>query len=277
MGSTSILHILAGTALLGSALIVAVHAEDGAGKLVFHHQVHLEEGLECTDCHDTSKQPPGLEREICTDCHDEAPANFRLPATAARLPFTFQHVRHSSKLDCLECHRDTADEKQKAGTLVVEFQACMACHEKHQAPVAAGRCVTCHGVDQASVQPADHRVAWLKRHGRESRWRNRKRHGEACTQCHRVDTCQSCHRTRRPESHTALWRTRLHGFEAEWDRESCKTCHETGTCVQCHRTTKPQNHTGSRVSVHPLVAQSTGNQTCLVCHSTRFCADCHEG
>ncbi len=277
MESTKLLRWLAGTLLFGSALMLAVHVADGAGKVVFHHRVHLEEGLECSDCHDTSAQPPVLDKEICTDCHDEPPSDFQLPARAARLPFVFKHLRHARKLECLECHRATAEETQKPGELVVEFDSCMGCHKKKGAPVAANGCKTCHGVDQASVKPPEHRVAWLKRHGRESRWRDKKRHGEACTQCHRVDTCRSCHRTRRPESHTALWRMRLHGYEAVWDRDSCKTCHETGTCVQCHRTTKPQNHTGSWLSVHPLVAQSTGNETCLVCHSTRFCVDCHEG
>ncbi len=263
------------TALL--VIAVAVQAEEPEGGVVFHHRVHLDEGLECQDCHDVSRNRPVLDREICTDCHDETPTGFRLPLRALRLPFQFLHVKHSRRFDCRTCHQGTVAEQQAAGRVMVEYGACMACHRARGAPVVGTRCVQCHGEDRARVRPGDHRAGWLEQHGKESRWRSVKAHGKTCGQCHRTDTCRSCHRTRRPASHTALWRNRLHGLEAGWDRDGCKTCHETGTCVQCHRTTRPQNHAGSWLSVHPLVAGSVGNETCRVCHTPGFCTGCHEG
>jgi hypothetical protein len=111
-------------------------------------------------------------------------------------------------------------------------------------------------------------------HGETARWHPGE-HGKDCALCHARSACVSCHRSTMPRSHTGLWRERLHGKEAEWDREACRTCHETGACVSCHRRTQPLNHRGDWIANHGRI--SGFEEGCTVCHSSSWCRDCHSG
>jgi hypothetical protein len=152
---------------------------------------------------------------------------------------------------------------------------CAQCHAERGLVRVEARCEACHGQDLKKVKPADHTTSWTRRHGEESRERTFAEHGKACSLCHGTDTCVRCHRQKAPDSHTGLWRVRMHGVAAEFDRDGCKACHETGVCTRCHRVTRPVNHVGAWSQTHGLAAATTDNQSCRVCHKASFCAACH--
>ncbi|NOZ02456.1 MAG: cytochrome c3 family protein, partial [Deltaproteobacteria bacterium] len=152
--------------------------------VVFNHGKHIEEGAECGDCHDLDSNAvlPPFKRDACTDCHDEeAPARWRLPAKARRLKIRFPHRTHAESLECVDCHQRTLDGTQLAGQPVVTRAGCIKCHEENDVAVPERKCAACHGFDRRNQPPADHGQAWLKRHGRESRWRSFGGHGRSCT------------------------------------------------------------------------------------------------
>ncbi len=269
--------------LIRSVVIVLIFAAASVSlageEKVFSHKQHAEEGAGCTDCHNAegTDELPGLSREVCQDCHDEGAPNWRLPAVTRRLRIEFPHKAHSDSLECNDCHEKTAAESQPADESLLEQPDCSVCHQENDVKVSESKCAVCHGEDLRDIPPKDHKRSWLIRHGTESQWRVFDRHGKDCSLCHRSDVCLTCHKTRRPKSHTALWRTRTHGLSAAWDRGACKTCHNSGACIRCHRSTAPLNHKGVWKSTHGLAAQTRSNEHCAVCHSLSRCAACHVG
>jgi c(7)-type cytochrome triheme protein len=267
--------IVAGASLLSLLISAALLAEE-PGKS-FSHAFHLKQGADCDNCHllKPGAPLPEIKKEGCNDCHDQGPPPWVLPAKAARLKARFDHGPHVKALKCLDCHAPIAKDKQEGGRPILDQAACSACHEKRSVKVGQSACARCHGVDARKSAPSDHRHAWLSKHGQEAEWRSKGEHGKDCGACHRNDGCKTCHLTQKPHNHTALWRMRTHGLEAEWSRESCKVCHETGTCIRCHRNTPPLNHQGAWSKTHGLTAAGAGNEHCAVCHNPSFCAHCH--
>lgn len=243
------------------------------------HKLHIDEGCECTSCHVAAdgKQLPVLNPEFCKECHEDVSSNILLPGKGRPMAIRFPHKLHEDAAECTDCHAADAADTRKAGEPVMGFARCVSCHEENDVKVPDGNCVACHGHNQRQVPPSDHTSNWAKHHGVAAEWRVFKEHGKDCSTCHHEAACVSCHKHTRPSSHTALWRVRLHGKVAEWDRESCRTCHETGSCIACHKTVEPLNHTGAWLSGHGLVAESRSSQYCATCHRPSYCAACHAG
>jgi c(7)-type cytochrome triheme protein len=246
---------------------------------VFSHAQHAEEGAECDMCHKVvdGAELPKLSPEGCAECHDDGTPAHRLPAVGKRPKLAFPHKLHTDAAECKDCHSATLSGSQKADASLMEQGRCAACHKENDVEVAPGACAACHGEDVSKQAPADHKKTWGRRHGQEARWRVFHDHGSDCALCHRNDGCVNCHKSRRPKSHSALWRTRTHGLQAAWDRQACKTCHETGACIRCHKTTKPLNHKGAWQAVHGLAAHSKSDTHCATCHQLSWCAACHAG
>ena len=264
--------------VVGAWLCVAISAWVSAGEgKEFSHADHIEEGAECSDCHNTAADLPELKREACEDCHEDGPLPWKLAARALRLNAKFPHKAHAAALECEKCHKTTAEDGQLSDKSMLLRSSCEACHVKSKVEIGEADCSRCHGVDQRKVPPGDHSESWLRRHGTEAQWRVFETHGSECYACHRKSACLTCHKNSLPRSHTALWRVRTHGVAAAWDSDTCKECHETGTCVRCHRSTAPMNHRGAWSATHGLAAQTKGNQHCAVCHSLARCAACHNG
>lgn len=242
----------------------------------FSHRVHVKaSGLECAACHKQTAAGVELLREGCADCHDDGTPAWKLEPKARRLGISFPHEAHARQGECLDCHQAVLSTKNTEGKPILELEGCTRCHEKKQVRIAEASCARCHGGDARKLAPSDHRGTWIARHGAEARMRVFEEHGRDCRACHGRDACAKCHRERRPRSHTGLWRVRLHGSAAAWDRESCKTCHETSTCTRCHSSTRPMNHTAAWRSTHGLAAGGFGNESCAVCHRPAQCASCH--
>jgi hypothetical protein len=105
---------------------------------------------------------------------------------------------------------------------------CASCHKGTDANNPA-RCDTCH----VQQRPRDHTAGWRdKVHGRSAQIEPQR-----CTNCHRAERCESCHREI-PKSHfpIAVWVDKgLHGSRGRLELGACLTCHrfET-TCARCH-------------------------------------------
>jgi len=264
---------------LGLSVSSAARAE---GTPPFSHELHVTNfERACSNCHVASgPKAPEVDRRACGECHETVPAyaaskRVVLPRPdGSKVGVAFRHEPHVASIPCLDCHAAVLSPTGEPKA-VMDRRQCAQCHSDRGLKKAEARCAACHGRDQRKVPPTDHTASWLKRHGEESRDRAFADHGQDCAMCHGADTCAKCHRERRPESHTGLWRVRLHGAAAEWDRDACKACHETGTCTRCHRTTRPINHAGSWRQTHGLAAGATDNQNCRVCHTAASCAACH--
>jgi hypothetical protein len=242
----------------------------------FSHRVHVKSaGMECSACHAQTAAGVELRTGGCGECHDDGVPKWRLEPKARPLAARFPHARHAGKVECLECHRAVLTDQNTAGAPVLGFEGCARCHSLRQVPLTEASCARCHGDEARRGPPGDHRGAWLSRHGAEAQGRGIVGHGRDCRSCHGSDACARCHRERRPRSHTGLWRVRLHGSAAAWDRDSCKTCHETGTCTACHDSTRPLNHTSAWRATHGLAAGAESNERCAVCHRPSQCAACH--
>jgi len=255
----------------------AFRAED---RPVFSHETHLGEDLECDACHDLGGEGKAASLKLggCEDCHDDGVPGTRLAAEARPLKMRFPHAAHVEAAECKDCHAATMADEQKAGEPVMELGRCISCHQENGVETPESACQTCHGVDQRRVEPSSHDRAWQERHGRESRWSVVADHGEDCYDCHARDACRRCHTQTRPRSHTGLWRMRVHGTAASWDRSACQTCHETGTCISCHSRTAPLNHRGPWTATHGLVAGSRTDERCTTCHiAAQDCIRCHSG
>jgi hypothetical protein len=278
----------AGQAIIwGGALALAVvlySVEFVAGpRHDFVHAVHYNFKPDCELCHvlDPQAALPRLDEQACLKCHDErGTPPWRLPGDGRPLRgINFKHADHARGRECVDCHRTTVEGTHQAGAPVVAPSLCLDCHAdaRNEKRIARRECARCHDSDRKRATPPNHDRTWLSRHGRELRWESAGDHGERCSQCHGNSACVACHRSQRPVSHNGLWRLRLHGTAARWDRDRCRTCHETGACVACHRRTPPQNHRGPWRSIHGLAAKSKLDDRCTTCHTGAWCTSCHKG
>jgi hypothetical protein len=247
---------------------------------LFPHPVHLEEGSACDDCHQPAEKADSMvvKKDGCVDCHDEEVPGYQ-PRKHSESIVRFPHKLHAEAGECKDCHGEDAG-KLKGRSMT--FGECTACHKENGVEVDAKACAACHGKSKQNLVPKDHRGHWETTHGKAAQWRVFERHGKDCSACHGKASCDTCHKTKRPRSHTGLWRIRMHGTAASWDRDSCKVCHETGTCIACHKSTPPLNHVGSwRTTRHMFSARDSSDQKrCAVCHDATFtatCTSCHSG
>lgn len=257
--------------------------------LIFSHATHLKESMECTDCHDFSAgEAPLPNHDLCSVCHDfdtnkpdaetcgmcHARPDYTVTPWQPALPEEnkFAHAPHlGHDVACTACHGAPEAPKPLPEPLK---PLCLKCHEK-TAPEMT-RCSVCHKTLDKNVMPQSRRGAriahdapeiWKQVHGREARI-----DPVFCAQCHDRNTfCTECHRTTKPDSHTAAWRRKPHGLQASWDRTSCNACHEEDSCLKCHRTTQPASHRGA--------FGGAVNTHCVQCHippDGTGCTACHE-
>ena len=235
--------------------------------LRFSHQVHLGQELECKNCHTKALKAdeagmPGLKQ--CLLCHeglDEKKAPERHVATlfdegkggkfkGARVTATaqdviFSHKTHTAgqegkEVACAECHKGIEKSAAITKAVRVTMDDCMACHAKRG---VSNDCATCHQSIRQDVKPSSHQQNWTRFHGRKAMDSNRQGVNR-CETCHTEDSCNACHRTEAPASHTQFWRERGHGIAVSIDRDSCQVCHLADACEHCHQQTAPRSHRG---------------------------------
>ena len=179
----------------------------------------------------------------------------------------FSHEVHSD-FKCESCHPTGLErEAVRAGGLP-SMARCIECHDGTQ---ASSGCETCHQLQRKDRRPPSHDAAWQHRHGRAAEGQEFQ-----CAICHSESSCQGCHSTRKPQSHTLRWLRSTHGRTANHERGNCAVCHDADFCAECH-SRPPPDHTPTFMGTggHKQVARLR-TRSCLTCH--RFqetCARCH--
>ncbi len=255
----------------------------------FSHELHTEQGLGCTDCHEVENRHASLPgHDVCSVCHEidmdepeEAACAFchSLPGLEVRVrearlddEVRFSHETHQeAAIDCSVCHPNP-DTSSLPTTNLKPF--CMDCHG--ETSPALNECTVCHTEVTRDTIPKfrgetriqhDAPVVWENIHGRESRI-----DPAYCALCHDSQTsCDDCHQKNPPQSHTAAFRRHTHGLQATWDRQSCAACHEEDSCRKCHENTAPRSHRGGWGGIT--------NTHCIECHyppEKSNCTVCHE-
>lgn len=271
--------------LLIAALLLA-GCDEEKHPLKFSHHLHVEDvGMDCTDCHGAPGEAAfnAVNHETCADCHDEVEAEaIRMDTCgychqekllpnleewqAESEPARNVFVHTDALADrCLECHAALLDENL---TVVPKLERDEIVRIRDAAHASEQDCLTCHVDMDRYLAPANHDLAWMKRHGPLG-----VQADAACSVCHTEDSCRECHSVMTPVSHNNLWRQRTHGIEAAWDRASCMVCHEEDSCSSCHSQVMPRSHRGRWAAAGELPTHCFGCHTgatpgegCVVCH-----------
>ncbi len=153
--------------LLGSATYVGVSSVAPAPRqpIAFNHAKHMENGLNCTDCHSgvqTQAKATLPTVDVCMGCHQVAltanPEEEKIRNVAAsgqELEWTqvtmvaphvfFSHRRHvkAASVACAECHgpMEKATQPPQRPWRVLNMQGCIGCHQKNK---VNADCNDCH-------------------------------------------------------------------------------------------------------------------------------------
>jgi len=160
----------------------------------------------------------------------------------------FRHDKHLSEhprgkeLNCVSCHGQTVEGQH----ISVSETTCLTCHfyGRGEAPVAAGKCLTCH-------QRPEKAVVFM---GQE--FHHKKFQKARCSDCHSQVTqgngavsstrCRSCHLRRTPEIKDQEQFHLIHVSEGHFD------------CLQCHDEIKH--------GIRPMEQQLLASGNCGTCH-----------
>jgi hypothetical protein len=215
--------------------------------LIFSHQVHLDQEIQCVTCHEP---PLG---------HFDSPAPMMMACLQC-------HEGETAPHDCANCHRLIEEIAPGLDEPVVHLgpdifnrKTCEKCHEVEV------WCEQCHGVEMP--HPAD----WITAHTTFAATR-----ADACEKCHQSRDktfCVRCHGVEMP--HPAYWYS-SHGDVAKSNEEACVRCHPSTPqfCNQCHHAGFSPTPSWAD-SQHGEVVDERGSATCFVCHEQAFCERCH--
>lgn len=294
-----LVSITLGSSLLWLGLMGACTVESSDGPEItipegprFPHAVHVENGLECGDCHARENEEDDRlaipAQDFCMDCHtdidegkaaDKQASSFfpegQEPAwkhVARQSPeIIFSHQRHEGAIeDCGACHGKIAESTYLDSSYGFTMATCMDCHTERKVKTD---CATCHTEIREDRKPPTHDDFFRRNHGQVvAGLRGMDPLPADCAICHKDRTsCDDCHRDMPPTNHTNFWRIRGHAFETAMDRGSCQVCHgTTDFCLRCHEEVKPRDHFGAFAA--PL------NRHCIECHlpvRTSRCQTCH--
>jgi len=218
-----------------------------AAEPVYPHQVHLDKGLECADCHEDDADPSPADPEMCDECHEpEARGSERATAYfalhAGGLPSrwdvnvtTAAHDRHAEHgVACADCHGGVSNMPFARPGSAVLMKRCVACHTERSAPV---ECVTCHEKD---IRPPHENIVLHHAEGQRG-----------CLDCHDAGNrdvlhlangtpvpfersyllCGQCHGPRLRD-----WRLGIHGKRlGSWNGER-----KVLLCPHCHNPHSPR-------------------------------------
>jgi hypothetical protein len=212
------------------------------------HETHLENGLDCSDCHFLGGDEPTVPSpDMCFLCHgepddEEEPARDYLASIADDgggyvFPRRWQtedvnahHAGHEAAgVGCRECHGEPSDAPFTKPRSLTLMQTCIDCHVSRGVPAD---CTTCHSVH---VEPM-HKDIVLKHspgmtgcfqcHHPEDRDTLRLANGDSIPFERSYELCGQCHGPKLRD-----WRDGLHGKRlGSWDG-----ARQYLLCVHCHR------------------------------------------
>lgn len=238
-----------------------------AGDIKFPHQKHLQEKLDCIQCHSGVVHGRIEENGFTTD------TDYSTWTPGMGRAYLRPDFAKTNMSDCIDCH------------------------EAKDVPTT---CNTCHN---EMVKPPSHQSPrWLQNHGHEA-----MDDYMACDRCHsktgswvnnskddgvkgyvRNNTfCLDCHTKNRPPSHVTEWRN-VHGSAAKLHEQDCLICHSESrvanslrdtvaqpACSQCHIGTMHNSVLKGNMHPFPLNGQHLNAETCYGCHSEQTCGKCH--
>jgi hypothetical protein len=267
--------------VLGSLGLGTDRAAAGGGK-AFPHPTHVEQGLECTECHGaiTSSDHLGQEvfpsTETCRQCHESSDLESwgwaRIPAK--RSPkLNYSHAKHLAQgLECARCHAAYAGQGEGRPS----HETCRECHAEVEQTSACGMC----HLDLGVLKPLDHDPDYLHTHQFQARG-----FGD-CEACHASSsTCTTCHHGENIAelSHARTW-LYAHGQQARGELSVCTDCHDTESfCTPCHveEGIRPADHFDVGRWLPPVAEHGRAARRdialCAGCHETAdpICVNCH--
>jgi hypothetical protein len=158
-------YLASKVAMLGGVLLWALWPGPPAPAdqpVQFNHKLHIEQKMECTDCHTLATQTrrSGLPTaNLCTTCHraikkdsPEIQKIARYRATHQSIPWVrlyqlpdfvyYNHMRHvKAGIECSVCHGNTGREPEARAYRDFSMRFCMDCHEQRK---VSNDCATCH-------------------------------------------------------------------------------------------------------------------------------------
>lgn len=308
-----------GTKHLFLALLAASVAATGCAKkmkavereeapraaVTFPHSVHVEQGIECSDCHAGIEKATSLRErhlpttEKCKECHEDKTA----PAAVQAEPrLTFSHAQHlGQKLECSKCHQKLPEPGE--ARFVPSMDTCTSCHN-HQKDFNEARCTPCHvdlkAYPQVPQKTFAHQGDWMRIHGNLAR-----PSAQSCAACHDQTYCAECHaaattparpsivfpeEVQRDFIHRGDYVSR-HMIDANANPASCRRCHGTPFCESCHTQQNLTTRSGDPRNPHPpdWMNQASGHfhgdaarrdiTGCAGCHdqgADSLCVACHQ-
>ncbi len=273
--------------------------------ITFSHKFHLEQGLECLDCHDGIESSDAVgfglpsmdvcgrchseiqESENCTKCHSNPASAKRL--TLRTIALNFSHKNHIERVnnDCTACHTTIATSTNVKDDNIPSMDLCTSCHS---AAVQELKCSQCHtnlgSYDLKPIIHMSHKGNFIKEHQEFAR-----ADVSVCAQCHQESFCSDCHAKTEglrpvikfPESehrafiHRGDWLSR-HPPEARADQNRCLKCHDLKRCRDCHERTSAMPARSKEIG-HPEGWGTPGDPNFhgrVARRDITLCAACHD-
>ncbi len=232
--------------------------------LLVPHNLHLQKGVACTECHKTVTHGVAVKPE------NNAAKTGIVPAVQGEQLFDPNRIPMA---ECMKCHNGS-----------MATAACNACHADKDPPAShkakdftanhgysalddVAQCNKCHQYNTTlQVQYKPQGKGW----------------NEVQAFARKTDFCLTCHQTR-PSSHAKLF-TVNHGPAAKQDPNRCLTCHNQDdkgkvnekavtniTCAQCHY----NQHPADFLTEHAKQLDKSNQSRCFTCHDAASCNDCH--
>lgn len=299
-----------------AAAAVAMAGPTNGGSGGFTHAPHLDQGIECTDCHASALTSARTSDDLlptpeeCEVCHEGEPwASARADSagvyagrrhrTVIAKEIIFSHKSHIEMgLSCEECH--SGGKEVRAAVEPATMQGCFQCHEGRR---GTDDCASCH-LRVHILTPSDHDGDWTSNHREEAR-----QDDERCLLCHNRDYCQDCHeggdtlptevgyaqqflpygpqlagdglRVERAHELNYLY---THPLDAAAKESDCFSCHRYETfCLDCHAPEddpdrfRPLWHGGPGWGAEAgAVGTGGGTHAEMARRDMELCAACHE-
>ena len=285
--------------LIAGSLIAFARSLEGTPRTPFPHGTHIENELECTDCHEGAEDEAhaGIpDATTCAECHEEpeeegdaiaaffaeradGEGGLKLADSLTFADLKFSHQAHVAQgADCSDCHGDVPKGRFLRPGNPDFKHTCMDCHELTKAPKT---CEACHDTYSDKKKPASHLGAdFATTHGRGVKAYFNELAEGTCFYCHKTDHCDACHSGTKPSWHDRPNFLHRHGDKVRFnhlsmDEAGCGACHDKSGCRACHATSEPRSHTVSfKNRTHGVTARKE-RQVCKVCHDQSFCIHCH--
>ena len=277
-------------------------------KLIFNHQMHIDQELYCTDCHvgitevdygfqAVQKNPP---METCSSCHNETQIASNACESCHVSTFNLLPQSHKS-VDYIRSHKYLAWDLEANCMMCHNNATCQECHistiaiteenvkDDFYQPYMPNN--TIDGTSQQIITKIHKDLNYSYSHGIDAKGRTSE-----CQTCHQIESfCANCHQSEEtdfaligivPTSHLLPNFKTLgvgsgggeHSILARRDIESCTACHDVQgadpTCIFCHHDSDGMKNTNPKTHISNFMRSEKGDwhysqgSICYNCHTS---------